>query len=391
MKKNSFIIILITIFNLTGCANYQELNDLALTSALGIDKIDDGYQISAQIINTQNNKNSNIPTSQITVFTSNGKTIQDALRKVILQSPKKLFIEQLDIMVISEELATDGLKNIIDFFFRDSESRGQFNVLIAKDTTAQNILKVITPLKSISSSNIKDRLKLDNKNLAITEMITFEELINMYLNPHLEIAIPSITIEGSPKEGDKNENIEQSDSTTKIILSDTAIFKEDKFVSYLSNEENIAFSISKNNVNNTIITFKCNENNYTSIELIDVKTKKTISKDKLEITYHISGNANINEINCQYDLEKNSNIQEIEKLLNNHIKDIIITTTDKLQKNINSDALGFNDDFYKNSYKLYELVKNNWYDTYFKQVQINVKSNIKITEKGKIAKVTKNE
>ncbi len=41
------------LFFFTGCYNYRELNQLAITSAIGIDKTEDGYKVTVQVINTQ--------------------------------------------------------------------------------------------------------------------------------------------------------------------------------------------------------------------------------------------------------------------------------------------------------------------------------------------------
>jgi len=385
------LILLIVLFSLTGCANYQELNDMALTSAIGIDKALDGYQLTAQIINTQNNKNTNSITSQITIYTSEGQTIQEALRLMLLESPKRLFIEHLNILVISEDVAKDGIKDILDFFFRDAESLNQFYVLVARDYTALDILKIITPLESISSSNIKDRLTTDNKYLGITELVTFEELINMYLNNNIEIAIPSITIKGNVNEGDKNQNIEESESEARIFLSNTAIFKDDKLLDYLEQEEDIALNFITNKLQNTIITYKCDDDSYATIEIIGAKTKIKTNKNNLEITIEVSGRGNISEIHCPINLEDPEDIRKIQNDTNNKVISMLENTINNIKYNYNSDIFGFKDSFYKNNNKFYQQIKDNWYNQIFKNLKINIKSNIKITEKGKITKVIKDE
>ena len=53
MKKIKILISLLIIFLVTGCYNYRELNKLAITSAIGINKADDGYELIIQVVNTQ--------------------------------------------------------------------------------------------------------------------------------------------------------------------------------------------------------------------------------------------------------------------------------------------------------------------------------------------------
>ena len=49
MKKLKILILISTIFTLSGC-NYMELNKLAIVSALGIDYKDNKYEITAQVM-----------------------------------------------------------------------------------------------------------------------------------------------------------------------------------------------------------------------------------------------------------------------------------------------------------------------------------------------------
>ena len=47
MKK---IILIISLFMLTGCYDYQEINDLAIISAIGVDYKDDEYIITLEVL-----------------------------------------------------------------------------------------------------------------------------------------------------------------------------------------------------------------------------------------------------------------------------------------------------------------------------------------------------
>ena len=67
MKK---IILLLSIFLLTGCFDYTELNDLSIVSMIIIDKIDNNYSVSFEILNDQKTKDEEVNTSII--VTSSG-------------------------------------------------------------------------------------------------------------------------------------------------------------------------------------------------------------------------------------------------------------------------------------------------------------------------------
>lgn len=389
MKK--IIIVLSFIFICCGCYNYKELNNLAITSAIGIDKTDDGYKVTAQVVNTQKEGTDNNSSSdpKIVVYEHTSKTVQEAVRYMVLESPKRLYPNHMQVIVIGEDVAKDGILESLDLFFRDSELQKNFYVLISKDVSANQILKTLTPVDSIVSSSIKKSLESDSSYLGITELVTYDELINTYLNPNKEISLPSVTLTGKIKGSDKIENIEKSDSATKVVLSQMAVFKGDKMVGYLNDKQSIALSFIKGKINNTLIKYKC-DGGYIVVEAINSKSSIDVDNSG-NFKINISGDATINEVSCDINLEENKAIDKINKEVNKEIKKNINNTIEYIKNTYNSDVFGFLDIMYKNKYSLYKKVNKDWYNDKFKDSKIDVNVNIKIIEKGNTLRVIKHE
>lgn len=389
MKK--ILITLSFIFICCGCYNYKELNDLAITSAIGIDKSDNGYKVTAQVVNTQKEGTDNNSSSdpKIIVYEHTSKTVQEAVRYMVLESPKRLYPNHMQVIIISEDVAKDGILESLDLFFRDSELQKNFYVLISKDVSANQILKTLTPADSIVSSNIKKSLESDSSYLGITELVTYDELINTYLNPNKEISLPSVTLKGKMKGSDKIDNIEQSDSSTKVVLSQMAIFKDDKMIGYLDDKQSIALSFIKGKINNTIIKYKCN-GGYVVVETTNSKSSINVD-NKGNFRIKISGDAAINEVSCDINLENDNSISKINKQVNKEIKKNVNNTIKYVKNNYNSDIFNFLDILYKNQYSLYKKISNDWYKDKFKDSKIDIDVDIKVIEKGNTLKVIKNE
>lgn len=389
MKK--ILITLSFIFICCGCYNYKELNDLAITSAIGIDKSDDGYKVTAQVVNTQKEGTDNNSSSdpKIIIYEHTSKTVQEAVRYMVLESPKRLYPNHMQVIIISEDVAKDGILESLDLFFRDSELQKNFYVLISKDVSANQILKTLTPADSIVSSNIKKSLESDSSYLGITELVTYDELINTYLNPNKEISLPSVTLKGKMKGSDKIDNIEQSDSSTKVVLSQMAIFKDDKMIGYLDDKQSIALSFIKGKINNTIIKYKCN-GGYVVVETTNSKSSINVD-NKGNFRIKISGDAAINEVSCDINLENDNSISKINKQVNKEIKKNVNNTIKYVKNNYNSDIFNFLDILYKNQYSLYKKISNDWYKDKFKDSKIDIDVDIKVIEKGNTLKVIKNE
>lgn len=93
------------IFSLSGCFSYQEINDYAIVSAISIDLDDkdkDKYEVGVQIMNAKKDEESN--NSLITFYKAKGKTIYEAFQRILLDSPKELYLSHNEVIVIGEDL-----------------------------------------------------------------------------------------------------------------------------------------------------------------------------------------------------------------------------------------------------------------------------------------------
>ena len=373
------IIIIITVFLLSGCYDQKELNKIAILTATEINKIDDEYVINAQVVNPQApDKTTNIE-APFFIYTGKGKSIQEAYRQIKLSSSRYLYPDHLRIVIINESIAKEDISQILDFYLRDPSIRTEFNVLIGKNN---DIISTITPLNQISASSIIDTLKINNNYLGVSNNTTLNEMAISYLNPNTEIILPSIKLNNQSKEKDTEENTKSTKINSIYELSGLAIFKDNKLQGYLTNKESITYNMIKNNIENSILTYECEKNKYLTLEIITSKSKITTKNKKINIDLSIQ--ATINESSCSTKLNNKKNIEiiehNLEKYLNNNIKNDI----DYIRNKYNTDIFGFLDTIYKQDYNTYIKVKNNWYNDEFKNIPINIKTKISIVGIGNI-------
>ncbi len=381
--KTKTIILLISILLLTGCYDRKELNKIAILTATEINKIDDNYIIRAQIVNPQSpDKTTNVE-APFFIYTGTGKTIQEAYRQIKLSASRYLYPDHLRVLIINENLAQDDISTIFDFYLRDPAIRTEFNVLIGKD---DNILSPITPLNQISASSIVDTLAVNKNYLGVTNLTTLNEMAIMYLNPHTEIIIPSIQLNNSQNENDKEENTQSTKVNSLYELSGLAIFKDNKLKGYLTNDESITYNLIKNNIGTSIITYECQKNEYLTLEIITSKTTITTKNKNISIKTNIT--ATINESACNIDFNNSQNITSLENSLNTYLNNKIKKDLNHIRNEYNSDVFGFLDIIYKHDYKTYLEVKDNWYKGTFKDIPITIDTNINIISIGNILEET---
>lgn len=383
MKK--FVLIIITLFILlisSGCYNYKEINDMAIVSSIGIDKDNknDKYIVSAQIMNSKESEDSE--DSQITVYTKEGDTVHEALRNITLKSPRKLYGNHLSKIVLSEEVAKEGIDNILDIFNRITEVRNEFIITIVKEDKASDVLKVLTTTESIPAEYVKLSLKIADKTSGLTYATKLDEFISLYLKKGIDPVVPVLKIDKKEKKGTTINNITTTNPISKIVIEDLAVTNKGKLETYLKNEEVIGYNFLSNQIQKMIIPVKCDdENNYASILILKNKTKSNAAKkdNKYIINFNINSEAIITEYNCKKDLTDEKVIKELEKDTEKKIKRYIKKSLNK-QKETKGKFLGLERIIYLD----YPKYKNEDYS-----VKYNAKVNL--VRKGEIRNSVKGE
>ena len=388
MRK--ILLVVIILITLTGCYNYRELNDLAIVSAISVSKVDEKYNVIVQVVKPKKEQDtSNINQPNFITFKSKGETLQEAFRLIVKESPKKIYGAQMQVLLLDESVAKDDLSDILDFFAREPEVRNEFYVLVSKN---DNVLEVLTPLDNISSQNIMESLEANNKYLGYANLVTFNDLLAYYQNERIQIALPSIYLTGNNNVGDEEENIDASKVDTSVVLGPLAIFKGNKLIGYLSEEESLAYNIVMDNITNALITNKYDDDKYIVSELIKSKTDLEVDSKNNKINITVKGNAAIKEVNYNnINLKDENNVKKIEDDLNKKIEKLVKNSIKNVTKKYNSDIFGFENLFYKEDYKYYKQIKDKWSDKIFQNLEIKVDSKFEIVEQGNVLGGIKDE
>lgn len=386
MKK---ILLLPLIFLMCGCWNYKELNNLAMTTGIAIDKIDNDYHVTLLISNSKKQTNDNDkPQASTAAYEGSGKTMYEAISNASDNISKEVYLGHLAILVLSEEIASSDMLNVVDFLFRYPQIRNEFQLILAKNSKASDILKVTTPLESFPSLNVSENLKNTNKRQGIIYTVNFNEFIKTFLESGVEAVLPSVEVIGNTSEGNKNENIEKIEPTTYLRLSPIGIFRGDKFVAWSNKDESYGINILNNKVKNMYLATNWDNGKIVS-EVYSLKTKINVI-DNNKILINIKATASIEELSCDVNLENIDNIKKIEENNKALISDYI-TKAITLAKNNKTDIFGFGRSIYKEKPKYFKSIMNEWNEKYFPNLNIEYNIEVKITGKGNINNYIKGE
>ena len=379
MKK--FILILAFIFLLSGCYDYKELNDYSIVTGIAIDKNEDKYEVSVLISNSsKSSTETDSKESNVVVHTGKGTTLYSAFKDIGLVSPKEIYIGSFSVLIISQDIAREGINNVVDLFLRYPSSRKSFYIVISKDK-AKDVLKIMTPLANFPSQNISNNLSSSTNLQGIIGKINFNKLLSILVQNGVDPAINTIKVIGNEEKGSKQSNLETTKPQTYVKLDNLAIFKNYKLVSIANRNESIGINFINGNVKETYLKLNYNDG-YVVIDTNKIKTNIEAKLDnKPKVKINIKGEAKIIECNGDINLEDYKTVEKLQKLSNKKIKKIVNQGISLAKKN-NTDIFGFGLIFSKNYPKYFEKNKNNW-DKIFKN--LNIDTNIKIILKNKVS------
>ncbi|ARF18777.1 Ger(x)C family spore germination protein [Sporosarcina ureae] len=378
MKKYILVLLVLTLF-LSGCWDRRELNELGITMALGIDKVKNEYQVSAQVIvPSEVSLNASLGRSAVTLYQASGETVYEAFRKMTKNSPRKIYAGHLRILVIGEELAKEGISESLDLLARDWELRSDFYVVVAEDLAASEVLNVTTAIESIPANKMFNALKTSERNWAGTEGIILDDLLTNLTSDGKEAILTGIKVIGDKEIGSSKQNVESITPSTRLQYDGLAVFKEDQLVGWLTEEESRGYSDITNNVHKTVTAIPCPKEGQIAIEVLDFNTsmKGSINKGEPEVDLHIQVKGNVGEVQCSIDLTKPETMNELQRIYEKEVKELIEQTIHSVQNQYQSDIFGFGEAIRRSNPKEWKKMKKHW-DEKFTNLTVHVQVEMK--------------
>lgn len=379
MKNNISRWIIICVFPLLlfGCGK-REINELAMVTAVGFDKgkKPGTIQITAQIVRPadargQTGAPSGATGEPIYSATAEGESIFTAIRNLGRFTSRRIFWAQNFIIVINEDVAKKGVREILDFFTRNHETRMNTWV-VATPNKASDLVSTVTGLEVVPGEAV-DKLFRYNEIVAEAPRTNIMRLEESFLSNSTHSVLAKMELR---KRGISNKKPEQFGSIEQIELSGSAVFRRDKLVGWLNstNSRGLLFFIEK--VKSAIEALPCPDapketNKMVSLELKHQKFRVTpsIRNGKPAFDVKLTTYADLVESSCIVPFEnmKKSLGEELKKELHKEIQGVI----DKAQKKYKIDFLKLGEVFENRYPAEWKKIQSNW-DQEFSQAKINV-------------------
>lgn len=352
--------------------------------AAGVDKVDDEYEVSVQVVAP--GEISNKPSSgrsPVVTYHAKGKSVFEAIRKLTTITPRKAYFAHLQVVVIGEDLATEGINQTVDLLARDPETRNDFDVIVSYQSSAKEILNVLTPIEKVPANKMINSLDGSEKAWGSTLSVNIEDLVHSLSNKNKSAVLSMIEIQGDTQLGIDKATVERIKTPTILKYAGLAIFKQDKLIGFLTEEESRSFNFLNDNIKSTVEVISCPEEGKLTTEIKNstTKIKGKFKNNTPQINVRIDIDQNVGEVECAIDLTEKKSIEYINKKTAELIKTGIEKTLMTIQRNYQADIIGFSEVLHREDYKTWKKIKDNW-STIFPELEIKVDVNVNTTGVG---------
>lgn len=368
LKKYACLLLLLIMVTIlcSGCWNYREINEMAIVTALAIDKDtkNNKFNIAIEIVHSQHGEKGG--TISAKVYKSKGATIFEAVRDAISELGKRAFWSHCKVVIIDENIAQDDISPVLDWLYRDQELRRDVDILISKGFSAEEVLYTDPEQENTVGFNLSSTIK-NQKSTYRFPKAELGDIAGYFSKDEKSILLPLVRI--------------RSDKFNKSAIYGSAILKRVKVIGYLSGEDtfNALWIQGKVKTGTFVINDFIKPNSKATIEIFSSSSKTKVSNtgDKIEILVNISADVGLAELSADIPFSKKDEQEKIKKEIEKNIIKNLTNTINKVKAEDKADVFNFYNKVRIQQPKYYKKVSTNWGEE-FSSLSTEVKADVHI-------------
>lgn len=364
------LFILISFVPLVGCIeDSREIDHRSMIVGLSIDKgKEDKYAVTLQIpvLQPGSDQGSSPFEKEFESFTDEGETLWDAIGNLEAKTPAVLFFGHLKVVTISEEVAKEGLNEVVDFIDRIPQVANQIYMLVIEKSTAEDFLKTESALVSLPSLYLNRFFQADQKVGRTTDVKLFEYIRDSNMISRAT-TLPLAYIE----EGN-------------ITIENMVVFENHQMVGKIIHHE-VAMSnlLKKRAVDQMNYTIDIEHEDETfKVAISRIKLKANIDfekKDPVKFHFDIKGEGEVVELTTTEVALSRELISKINDKMNKQLEKEIRNVIAKM-KEINVEPWLLGHRVWAMDYKFFDTL--NWEETGWQQAEFNINIDFKVEMTG---------
>jgi spore germination protein KC len=363
-KYNKLICVLLLPIFLTGCWDYQDINERTISITVGVDVLDDDIEFVGEKVKPSSGSagegSTNSKVTETYKFKASGRNIDDMRREYETKIPRPDFTQSAVAFVISKKYAEKkGIESYINRGYFTAGLRSSMHVAVSKESVDELLSKKVENAISVGYGieTTMDYLERDGKAF----MKSVQDIQSDINFGNIGYLLPYITID---------------DNTIKYL--GFAVMVDSRLVDTVNIEDSDGFLFLLSKKANDTRAFGIPNNNE---DLISINTR--LKKRRIKTSYE-DNKINIyidlklqSQVRFQYHIKplSDEDIQKIEEKIETEMKKNILAALKRSQNEFKSDVLGFARYFKSENPKIYKTI--NWKQKYSEAVfHVNVNTTI---------------
>ncbi|HHX76821.1 MAG TPA: Ger(x)C family spore germination protein, partial [Firmicutes bacterium] len=389
--KRFFLLFLLPalLFCTAGCWNRHEPEELALVVHLGfdVDKKTGEFKAMARIADPQKqtgleNSGGGGNEKSFYVLTAQGRTPFEAVNNLTSKSSRKIDRTHTEVLLISEELASQGIYPLLDFLDRERQIRLIINPFVVKGNI-EMLIDTKFPAEDVGGRILTRLMRFIFREKATTRPVMAREVVVALSRPGQELLLPRILV----MEKEDGSGVQKE---YPIYLSGLAVFHKDKLKGYLNDKESRGCNWINNRITRvTYVLVSPTEGK--GIESGDVSAavgketatlevfrtgtelKAEVNGENVKIIVEIKAEGHVQEVitEDQWLSDDSSLIASLNRRLAEAIRDDVRAALDKAQKEYKSDVFGFGNLIYRTLPREWARLEPRW-EEIFPRVEVEV-------------------
>lgn len=280
-----------------------------------------------------------------------GGNILETLRSAIHITNRRLYIAHNQVVIISKEVAEDGIAEYLDYFFRDHETRYDVDLIIS-DGRAEDVLDVGSHLESFPAEDLKKLIE-KQRDGGFAPFCSLFSFMSDYKIPNKSALIPYVKIVEP----------ENDEISPYLYVAGSAVFKRDKMVTALKEKETRGALWLLGEVKSGVIALKYKDTNV-SLEIMEGSGdfKASYKDGRIKVKGDISVTCVLGEYQGT-DSITSETMEELRKECAAEIEKEVRSAFDAVRKE-QADIYGVAEYFYRYQPKIWDEISDDFEELY---------------------------
>ncbi|MCK8488373.1 Ger(x)C family spore germination protein [Paenibacillus sp. MBLB2552] len=354
---------------LCGCWSRKELTDLAIVSATGVDRKDNQWELTYQLVTpaasasgtSGGNASSGPP---ISVLSIQGDTLRKAFANNELENTRQLHIGNNRVFVIGDAAAKYGLNSLIDTYLRNPQARETVSLFVTKNNP-RIVVSQLMYLEKNTGEGIHKLIEKETQNTSILPKVNMFDLATESAGASKCAVIPELRISGKGEPG-STKALENTTTASKLKLGGLAILNKGKLVGWLNQKEALGIAFIRNRVNRAVISFefsggKEGDKAKSTFEVSDTTTRLKMKRKegRIIVTANIKAKGMITDTGSQLDAIDPKVVRELEQGVGDELLRIVLEGWHAIH-GLRTDVVGFADLFHRKYPRDWQEIKEDW-------------------------------